>query len=265
MLHGGRGRWCRKVIRRCSTRRSLPWSDWAMSACPWSSSSASRCARSASTSQRTRSTSAARGTRSVARAFRERDAAGDPRRVHQRPGRCCASADFILVAVPTPVDDAHIPDFRPLDRRQRDHRPHLEDGTTVVYESTVYPGATEEVCIPVLERDVRARVEEGLLRRLQPGAHQPGRPGAHADQGPEGGLRRHAGDAGQGRRSLRDDRRARRAPLQQHQGRRGVQGDREHAARPEHRADERAGDHLRPDRASTPPRCSRRPARSGTS
>jgi UDP-N-acetyl-D-glucosamine/UDP-N-acetyl-D-galactosamine dehydrogenase len=61
-------------------------------------------------------------------------------------------ADFILIAVPTPVDEAHIPDFRPLISASRTIGPHLKPGVVVVYESTVYPGATEEICIPVLEQ-----------------------------------------------------------------------------------------------------------------
>jgi UDP-N-acetyl-D-glucosamine/UDP-N-acetyl-D-galactosamine dehydrogenase len=61
-------------------------------------------------------------------------------------------ADFILVAVPTPVDEAHIPDFGPLVGASKSIGPYLKKGATVVYESTVYPGATEEVCIPVLEK-----------------------------------------------------------------------------------------------------------------
>ena len=60
-------------------------------------------------------------------------------------------ADFILVAVPTPVDQARIPDFGPLIAASKGIGPHLKKGAIVVYESTVYPGATEEVCIPVLE------------------------------------------------------------------------------------------------------------------
>ena len=60
-------------------------------------------------------------------------------------------ADFILIAVPTPVDAAHIPDFSPLIGASKSVGPYLKRGATVVYESTVYPGATEEVCIPVLE------------------------------------------------------------------------------------------------------------------
>ena len=60
-------------------------------------------------------------------------------------------ADYVLIAVPTPVDLARIPDFGPLIAASRALGSHLKRGATVVYESTVYPGATEEVCIPVLE------------------------------------------------------------------------------------------------------------------
>jgi UDP-N-acetyl-D-galactosamine dehydrogenase len=63
-----------------------------------------------------------------------------------------AHADVIIVAVPTPVDNAKIPDFGPLIGASRAIGPHLKAGAIVVYESTVYPGATEEVCIPELER-----------------------------------------------------------------------------------------------------------------
>ncbi len=63
-----------------------------------------------------------------------------------------AQADFIVVAVPTPVDDAHRPDFTPLMKSSESVGRHIRRGTTVVYESTVYPGATEEVCIPIIER-----------------------------------------------------------------------------------------------------------------
>jgi UDP-N-acetyl-D-galactosamine dehydrogenase len=64
---------------------------------------------------------------------------------------CLESADFIIIAVPTPVDQAHTPDFTPLIGASRSAGAHLKTGCIVVYESTVYPGATEEVCIPVLE------------------------------------------------------------------------------------------------------------------
>jgi len=61
-------------------------------------------------------------------------------------------ADFIIVAVPTPVDDAHNPDFGPLIGASEAIGRNLKRGATVVYESTVYPGATEEICVPLIER-----------------------------------------------------------------------------------------------------------------
>ncbi len=61
-------------------------------------------------------------------------------------------ADFIIIAVPTPVDDAHIPDFSPLVGSSTTVGKYMKKGATVIYESTVYPGATEEVCIPLLEQ-----------------------------------------------------------------------------------------------------------------
>ncbi len=60
-------------------------------------------------------------------------------------------ADFIVVAVPTPVDEAHQPDFTPLVGSSKFCGQYMKAGATVVFESTVYPGATEEVCIPVIE------------------------------------------------------------------------------------------------------------------
>jgi len=63
------------------------------------------------------------------------------------------TADFIVVAVPTPVDNVHQPDFGPLVGASRAVGRHLRRGAIVVYESTVYPGATEEVCVPILEAE----------------------------------------------------------------------------------------------------------------
>lgn len=63
-----------------------------------------------------------------------------------------SQADYIIVAVPTPIDAARKPDFGPLIRASESIGAHMKHGTTVVFESTVYPGATEEICIPVLER-----------------------------------------------------------------------------------------------------------------
>jgi UDP-N-acetyl-D-galactosamine dehydrogenase len=63
-----------------------------------------------------------------------------------------AKADFIIVAVPTPINSARQPDFSPLESASEIVGKHMKPGATVVYESTVYPGATEEVCVPILEK-----------------------------------------------------------------------------------------------------------------
>jgi len=60
-------------------------------------------------------------------------------------------ASFFIVAVPTPIDDANMPDLRPLLSATRSVGSVLKKGNYVVYESTVYPGCTEEDCVPLLE------------------------------------------------------------------------------------------------------------------
>jgi len=61
------------------------------------------------------------------------------------------TANILIVAVPTPVDEAHQPDFTPLISASRLVAGHLRQGAIVIFESTVYPGATEEICIPEIE------------------------------------------------------------------------------------------------------------------
>jgi len=85
-----------------------------------------------------------------------------------------AEADFIIVAVPTPVDDAHIPDFRPLIGSSTSVGRHMKKGAIVVYESTVYPGATEEVCIPVLERESGLKWKQDFFVGYSPERINPG-------------------------------------------------------------------------------------------
>lgn len=63
-----------------------------------------------------------------------------------------SQADYIVIAVPTPVDLAHQPDFSALKGASEAVGKHMKKGAIVIYESTVYPGATEEICIPVLEK-----------------------------------------------------------------------------------------------------------------
>ncbi|MDU5499182.1 MAG: NAD(P)-binding domain-containing protein, partial [Acinetobacter baumannii] len=62
------------------------------------------------------------------------------------------TANFFIVTVPTPIDDFKQPDLTPLVKASQSIAKVLKKGDIVVYESTVYPGATEEVCIPELEK-----------------------------------------------------------------------------------------------------------------
>src|SRR5258708_9453875 len=59
---------------------------------------------------------------------------------------------FFIVAVPTPIDESKRPDLRPLERASETIGKAIQPGSVVVYESTVYPGVTEDVCGPILER-----------------------------------------------------------------------------------------------------------------
>ena len=62
-------------------------------------------------------------------------------------------ANFHIVAVPTPVNDDHTPDLTPVEGASRILGQNLQKGSVVVFESTVYPGVTEDVCVPILERE----------------------------------------------------------------------------------------------------------------
>ena len=62
-------------------------------------------------------------------------------------------ADFIIVAVPTPIDDAKRPDLTPVIKASETVGRNLSRGAIVVYESTVYPGVTDDICLPILERE----------------------------------------------------------------------------------------------------------------
>ena len=62
-------------------------------------------------------------------------------------------AKFHIVAVPTPVNDDHTPDLSPVEGASRILGQNLTKGSVVVFESTVYPGVTEDICVPILERE----------------------------------------------------------------------------------------------------------------
>lgn len=85
-----------------------------------------------------------------------------------------SEADMIIVAVPTPVDTAHNPDFTPLIGASECVGKFMKRGATVVYESTVYPGATEEVCIPVLEKASGLKWKEDFFVGYSPERINPG-------------------------------------------------------------------------------------------
>ena len=62
-------------------------------------------------------------------------------------------AKFFIVAVPTPVNDDHTPDLTPVEGASRILGRHIKKGSVVVFESTVYPGVTEEICAPIIEKE----------------------------------------------------------------------------------------------------------------
>lgn len=64
-----------------------------------------------------------------------------------------SDARFIIVAVPTPVNDDTTPDLRPVEGASRIVGQNLKPGTIVCFESTVYPGVTEDICVPIIEKE----------------------------------------------------------------------------------------------------------------
>jgi UDP-N-acetyl-D-galactosamine dehydrogenase len=83
-------------------------------------------------------------------------------------------ADFVIIAVPTPINAAHQPDFGPLESASVTVGSHLKPGAIVIYESTVYPGATEEVCVPLLEKHSGMRWRQDFHVGYSPERINPG-------------------------------------------------------------------------------------------
>ena len=84
------------------------------------------------------------------------------------------SADFIIVAVPTPINAARQPDLRPLESASETVGRYMKPGATVIYESTVYPGCTEEVCVPILEKNSGLRWRQDFHVGYSPERINPG-------------------------------------------------------------------------------------------
>ena len=79
-----------------------------------------------------------------------------------------------IVTVPTPIDRAKRPDLRPLERASETVGRALKPGAVVVYESTVYPGCTETVCVPILERESGLKFNEDFFVGYSPERINPG-------------------------------------------------------------------------------------------
>lgn len=85
-----------------------------------------------------------------------------------------AESNFYIVTVPTPIDDFKQPDLTPLVKASQSIAGILKKGDIVVYESTVYPGATEEVCIPVLEQHSGLKFNQDFFVGYSPERINPG-------------------------------------------------------------------------------------------
>jgi UDP-N-acetyl-D-galactosamine dehydrogenase len=83
---------------------------------------------------------------------------------------------YVIVAVPTPVDDANVPDLSPVVGASQIVGENLSKGAIVIFESTVYPGVTEDICLPILEAKSGMKLGEFKIgyspERINPGDHE---------------------------------------------------------------------------------------------
>ena len=144
-------------------------------------------------------------------------------------------ANMIIVAVPTPLAAGNLPDFAPLRSASETVGRHMKAGTTVVFESTVYPGATREVCVPLLEQHSGLKWKRDFFVGYSPERIDPGNRERRFDKI----LKVVSGDTPETLEkiavSLWLGGAGRRAPRLEYRGRRSRESDREHAARPQHR------------------------------
>lgn len=87
---------------------------------------------------------------------------------------CLTNADFHIVAVPTPIDESRQPDLTPVISASKTLAAQLKKGDIVVYESTVYPGVTEEICLPLLEAESGLKGGEDFFVGYSPERINPG-------------------------------------------------------------------------------------------
>lgn len=85
-----------------------------------------------------------------------------------------ADCNVFIVTVPTPIDDAKRPDLTPLESASRTVGKAIRPGGVAIFESTVYPGATEEVCVPIIERESGLRFNVDFYAGYSPERINPG-------------------------------------------------------------------------------------------
>jgi UDP-N-acetyl-D-galactosamine dehydrogenase len=85
-----------------------------------------------------------------------------------------AECNVFIVTVPTPIDDAKRPDLTPLESASRTVGKAIRPGGVAIFESTVYPGATEEVCVPIIERESGLRFNVDFYAGYSPERINPG-------------------------------------------------------------------------------------------
>jgi len=85
-----------------------------------------------------------------------------------------ASCKLFIVAVPTPVDHFHVPDLTAMENASAIIGKHMTSGSCIVYESTVYPGVTEDVCVPVLEKESKLKFGKDFTVGYSPERINPG-------------------------------------------------------------------------------------------
>jgi len=84
------------------------------------------------------------------------------------------NCNFYIVTVPTPVDKNNNPDFSPLEAASKTVAQVISKGDVVVFESTVYPGATEEICVPIIERNASLKFNQDFFVGYSPERINPG-------------------------------------------------------------------------------------------
>ena len=159
-----------------------------------------------------------------------------------------AKCNTFIVTVPTPVGKNNRPVLTPLKGASETVGSVLKKGDVVVYESTVYPGCTEEYCVPILESESGLKFNKDFFagyspERINPGDKEHRLPTIKkvtSGSTPEVADYR--------RCSIRQHHHRGHAQGVEPQGRRSSEGDREHSARRQHRADQRAGADLQPAR-----------------